>query len=287
MRAIVDYLDSSGIQRVKELIHTDAEIGALVPDHFVPYMETVYDATKDYGVDITAGVTQHQPHIHAGNFDLEQPDKATLLDIQVADNPEFTDPITFFGENRPIAHFGQTYHARARWHYQSGEEVIPATDDIPEHVVQVYSQTEWSPVVIWYVPDTWKYVDAQFTPPSLEWLRNRVKSKLAETRYRAETSPLKIGDLSIPMDDDSRVIIHQVMDALEQEYSETVQFKIGASFITLDVEQFRQIFTAMFTYIQACFTVEAQHSELLDAADTADEVAQYDFSVDWPSTEIA
>jgi len=129
--------------------------------------------------------------------------------------------------------------------------------------------------------------DGSLAPPTLDHLRQQAKSRIAARRYAAETGGLTLPDgTGLRTDRESQAMIGNAVALAQLEPDAPVAFKAASGWVTLTGAQMQAVGRAVGAHVRACFAREQAIGELIDLADTVDEVlATYDAEKDegWPA----
>lgn len=106
----------------------------------------------------------------------------------------------------------------------------------------------------------------------LERMKMAKREEMAAARYEAETSGVLVGGVIVKTDRESQALITgAALQAMaDSEYS--CQWKAEQGFITLTAEQIQGVAVAVRMHVQACFDREAELVELIDQAQTPEEL---------------
>lgn len=116
--------------------------------------------------------------------------------------------------------------------------------------------------------------------PSLEDLKNGKRVEIAAARYDAETGGCTIDGMSIATDRGSQALLTAavVMARLDPEFK--TQWKCAdGRFKQLDAFQLRSIGDAVIAHVERCFAREGELCELIDAAQTSEELTSIQWSL--------
>src|SRR5690606_10901894 len=79
--------------------------------------------------------------------------------------------------------------------------------------------------------------------------------------------------------------IDTAITCMERYELESVDFKSAAGWVTLTLQQLRDIGQAITLHVQACFAAERAHKEAIDALQTIQDCEEYDVAAGWPGQE--
>lgn len=115
-------------------------------------------------------------------------------------------------------------------------------------------------------------------PPSLDYLRDQLKERLASIRFERETQGVTLPDGSTVLTDrGSQAQLANAYQSLSQPFVETVDWKGPDGWVTVTEVELRPIAEAVARHVQPCFTAERRVSDQqIDAATTLDELVAID-----------
>lgn len=115
-------------------------------------------------------------------------------------------------------------------------------------------------------------------PPSLDYLRDQLKSALAAHRFEIETGGVELPDGSrILTDRESQAQLTSAFQTLTQPFVEEIEWKAAGGWVTVTEAELRPIAQAVAQHVQGCFKAERQVSEQIDAAE--DDEALYKIDI--------
>ncbi|WP_036385245.1 DUF4376 domain-containing protein [Microvirgula aerodenitrificans] len=123
-------------------------------------------------------------------------------------------------------------------------------------------------------------------PPTLDFLRGQVRDAVTAERWQHEIAGLTLPDgtrILTAQDDQQRV--NSVLTNMERYGIAEVDFKTASGWRRASYEDVKQIGDAIMRHVQAGFTAERAHHAAIDALDSAEAVATYDYSAGWPGSE--
>ena len=109
--------------------------------------------------------------------------------------------------------------------------------------------------------------------PTLDELKAQKKVEIAAARYAAETGGCTVDGVTIATDRGSQALLTAavVMARMDPEFK--TQWKCAdGHFVDLNAMQLRAIGDAVIAHVEACFAREAELVELIDAAETPEEL---------------
>lgn len=128
--------------------------------------------------------------------------------------------------------------------------------------------------------------DGQLVPPSIAYLKDQVKREVTSMRWQHETGGLTLPNgvrILTAKDDQDRV--NAVLTNMERYAIAEVDFKAASGWVRASYEDVKAIGAAMMQHVQACFTEEKAHHDAIDALDSIEAVAGYDYTIGWPGGE--
>lgn len=117
-------------------------------------------------------------------------------------------------------------------------------------------------------------------PPALDELKTAKRSEIAAARYNAETGGCTVDGVTIATDRGSQALLTAavVTARLDPEFQTRWKCADGR-FVTLDAMQLRAIGDAVIAHVEACFAREAELVELVDAAQTPEDLTAITWSM--------
>lgn len=116
--------------------------------------------------------------------------------------------------------------------------------------------------------------------PTLDELKDRKKSEIASARYEAETGGCMVDGVTIATDRGSQALLTAAVVTARLDPEFKTQWKCAdGRFVTLDAMQLRAISDAVTAHVEECFAREAELIELIDAAETAEELDAIQWSM--------
>lgn len=110
-------------------------------------------------------------------------------------------------------------------------------------------------------------------------LKAQKKTEIASARYDAETGGCTVNGVTIATDRGSQALLTAAVVTARLDPEFKTQWKCAdGRFKQLDAFQLRAIGDAVTAHVEACFAREAELVELIDAAQTADDLA----AISWP-----
>ena len=117
--------------------------------------------------------------------------------------------------------------------------------------------------------------------PTFEELKTAKYDEIAAARYAAETGGCTVDGVTIATDRGSQALLTAAVVTARLDPEFKVRWKCAdGRFVTLDAMQLRAIGDAVTAHIEECFAREGDLCELVDAAQTADDLAL----ITWPET---
>ena len=110
-------------------------------------------------------------------------------------------------------------------------------------------------------------------PVTLESTKADKKAQIAEWRWHREVGGVNVGGTKVRTDRESQAQITSTLTSLEQGLLSTVDFKAqDGTWITLTLDEVKAVARAVAQHVQQSFTIERQLVEMVDAAETIEEV---------------
>lgn len=110
-------------------------------------------------------------------------------------------------------------------------------------------------------------------PLTLETAKAAKKAEIADWRWQREVSGVNVGGTKIRTDRESQAQITSTLTSLEQGLLTSVDFKAqDGSWIKLTLDEVKAVARAVAQHVQQSFTIERQLVEMVDAAETIEEV---------------
>lgn len=135
---------------------------------------------------------------------------------------------------------------------------------------------------VWNEDRTQVLFDPVFTDIDLTEIRAEKKSTLAAIRWSKETQGTEINGIPVGTDDRSRSTYLGMLMAVQFDPNYTVNFKAAdGNFITLDAMGISAVAFGVRDYVQQCFNREQELIADIDAATTAQEIADIDIENGW------
>lgn len=116
--------------------------------------------------------------------------------------------------------------------------------------------------------------------PTFEELKAAKYDEIAASRYAAETGGCTVNGMTIATDRGSQALLTAavVMARMDPEFKTRWKCADGR-FVSLDAMQLRAIGDAVTAHVEACFAREAELVELIDAAQTPEDLAAIKWSL--------
>lgn len=117
-------------------------------------------------------------------------------------------------------------------------------------------------------------------PP--EKIRANLMRAVTEKRWQVETAGLTLPNgARVPTGTADQNRISNVITNATAAGLSTVDFKAENGWVTLTIEEIRDIATAIAVYVQACFSAERTHHTAIQAL-AIEELQNYDLTAHWP-----
>ncbi|WP_442489380.1 DUF4376 domain-containing protein [Halomonas litopenaei] len=112
--------------------------------------------------------------------------------------------------------------------------------------------------------------DDAIEPPSLDYLRDQLKTRLAAIRFAEETAGVTLPDGSqVRTDRESQAQVNSAYTSLREGFVTTADFKGANGWVAITLEEITPIAQAVSQHVQPCFTAERRVGEQqIDAAKT-------------------
>lgn len=114
--------------------------------------------------------------------------------------------------------------------------------------------------------------------PTFDELKTQKKADIAAARYVAETGGVTVSGATIDTDRDSQALITGAALAAVIDNSYSLNWKTESGFVHLTTPEIIAVAQAVRAHVQACFDREAELVALVDAAETAEALANIDIS---------
>ena len=116
--------------------------------------------------------------------------------------------------------------------------------------------------------------------PSLDELKAQKKAELASARYAAETGGCTVNGVTIATDRGSQALLTAAVVSARLDPEFKTQWKCAdGRFKQLDAFQLRAIGDAVIAHVERCFAREGELCELIDAAQTPEDLAVIKWSM--------
>ena len=116
--------------------------------------------------------------------------------------------------------------------------------------------------------------------PSFDELKAAKYDEIATARYETETGGCTIDGITIATDRGSQALLTAAVVTARLEPEFTVRWKCADNrFVTLDSVQLKAIGAAVTAHVEACFAREGELCELIDAAQTPEELDAIQWSI--------
>lgn len=110
--------------------------------------------------------------------------------------------------------------------------------------------------------------------PTLDDKRAAKKHEIAAARYEAETGGCTVDGVTIATDRGSQALLTAAVVTARLDPTFSTRWKCAdGHFVTLDAMQLRAIGDAVTTHVEACFAREGELCELIDTAQTPEDLA--------------
>ncbi len=148
------------------------------------------------------------------------------------------------------------------------EEIKPPLEWTQHHGTPVITVTDGRATVTYPVVD--------YSPDEvagiLEAAKERKRSEIAAARFEAETAGIDVNGFTVRTDRESQALITGAALQAIVDYDYECRWKTSEGFVHLSAEQIKYIAQAVRLHVQSCFDREAELLQLIDAAETPDEL---------------
>lgn len=118
------------------------------------------------------------------------------------------------------------------------------------------------------------YEVVEIPAPTFDDLKAAKYAEIAAARYAAETGGCTINGVTVATDRGSQALLTAAVVTARLDPEFKTRWKCADNrFVTLDAMQLRAIGDAVTAHVEACFSREAELVELIDAAETAEDLA--------------
>lgn len=118
--------------------------------------------------------------------------------------------------------------------------------------------------------------------PTLQEIKKQRLLKLAAYRYSKETEGITLNGAVIKTDVGSQSKINGAWSAAQMNPTILIDWKGENGWVQIDAATITAIAMSVATHVQACFSNERVHSDVINALETAEAVQTYDFTTGWP-----
>lgn len=163
---------------------------------------------------------------------------------------------------------------------------IDETDNTCAEFIDFAPEGRFHPTIRWLtVPEALEpFADHAYVavgdaiePPSLDYLRGQLKTRLAAIRFAKETAGVTLPDGSqVRTDRESQAQVNSAYTSLREDFVATADFKGANGWVAITLEEITPIAKAISQHVQPCFTAERRVSEQIEAAGTAEELVAID-----------
>lgn len=110
--------------------------------------------------------------------------------------------------------------------------------------------------------------------PTFDELKSQKKTAIAAARYAAEIGGCTVDGVTIATDRGSQALLTAAVVSARLDLEFKTRWKCAdGHFVTLDAMQLRAIGDAVIAHVESCFAREAELCELVDAAQTPEDLA--------------
>ncbi|UYF99337.1 DUF4376 domain-containing protein [Halomonas sp. GD1P12] len=162
------------------------------------------------------------------------------------------------------------------------------TDNRLAELINVDPTGRYHPNVIWipvndemieYLTDDYIVDRGKVQPPTLDYLRDQLKARLAEHRHTVETGGMELPNGSrVHTDRESQAQLTGAYQTLVTPFVESIDWKGPDGWITVTETELRPIAQAVALHVQGCFKAERRVSEQITAAEDAEALYAIDIA---------
>lgn len=146
---------------------------------------------------------------------------------------------------------------------------------VPEHL-EAYADTNY------------KEGNGAVVPPSLEYLREQVKARLAQARLDKEVGGIDLPDgTKIHTDRESQAQLSSAYSSLSTGLIQSTPWKAKNGWVNVSAAEITPVAAAVASHVAKCFAIEKALSDEIDAITTVQELAQFDVYAAIQSEEAA
>lgn len=130
-----------------------------------------------------------------------------------------------------------------------------------------------------------KYVrDWEIQQLPIEVMRSNLLKAIAAKRWQHETSGITLGSgikVNTAVEDQNRIT--SVIANAELAGVSSINFKAVNAWVTLSIQDLKDIDSVITLHVQNCFSTERMHYEQISACTSAEELLSYNINEGWPS----
>lgn len=131
----------------------------------------------------------------------------------------------------------------------------------------------------YYTPEEWAALHPS-PAPTFEEIKAAKYGEIAAARYAAETGGCTVDGVTIATDRGSQALLTAAVVSARLDLEFKTRWKCAdGRFVTLDAMQLRAIGDAVTAHVEACFAREGELCELIDAAQTPEDLAAITWSM--------
>ena len=151
----------------------------------------------------------------------------------------------------------------------------------------------WQPVpeaLVSVIDGDWRYDDEHqaFVPRSLAGLKAKRKREATRRRQAIESAGLTLpGGVRIATAKDDQDRLSAVIAHMERYGLQRIDFKADSGWVPLSLPEVTALGAAVVAHVQACFSAERHHHEVLDALESTEAVLGYDLEQGWPQVDLS
>lgn len=131
----------------------------------------------------------------------------------------------------------------------------------------------------YYTPEEWAALHP-LPVPTLDELKAAKRAEIAAARYADETGGCTVDGVTIATDRGSQALLTAAVVSARLDLEFKTRWKCAdGRFVTLDAMQLRAIGDAVIAHVEACFAREGDLYELIDAAETPEDLTAIQWSL--------
>lgn len=136
-----------------------------------------------------------------------------------------------------------------------------------------------------------EYKDAKINDYTVadNWLdssKSKIKLLIAEKRWEKQNEVLTFNGNRIKIDDQTKSALTLRATSIYQNQNPSTLWKFVDGFVELTNTELIELFEFVNSYIQECFNVEYNISQVINSVTSFSELKQLNLELNWPNTEI-